>query len=72
MKKIKSILILSLILAGVGCKCIEKETLTNLNDTVMKEYKEYVEKDPNLSESGKKIRLIRVKTFDKLVKEYNE
>ena len=64
------LLILSVSWYATGCKCIEKESLINLNETIIPEYKAYVEKDSNLSERQKAIRLLRIKTFNNLVKEY--
>ena len=66
--KVKSItkvlILLSLIWYTAGCKCIEKESLINLNETIIPEYKAYVEQDSKLSERQKAIRLLRIKTFN--------
>jgi len=55
-----------------GCKCVEKESLINLNETVIPEYKNYVENDGNLSERERRVRLLRVRTFQRLVEEYSK
>lgn len=39
---------------------------------MLPEYGRYVEADPKLSPEGKKIRMIRIKTFQKLVKELTD
>ena len=71
MTKSKLLFILC-VLFFTGCKCIEKESLVNLNETVIPEYKNYVENDGNLSERERRVRLLRVKTFQRLVEEYSK
>jgi hypothetical protein len=61
----KLLLLISLLFAG--CACPEIDSLKSLNETILPEYEAYVEKDENLTEAGKKIRKLRLKTFRRLI-----
>jgi len=70
--KIKLILTLSLLWYSAGCSCPETGTLQNLNETLFPEYEAYVDADPNLTDAGKNIRKLRLKTLRKLINELNK
>ena len=68
----KFIIILCVVIITAGCTCPEVESLNNMKETILPEYEAYVDADPNLSDAGKNIRKLRLKTLRKLIDELNK
>ena len=68
-RKIVALLLLCLLLPACQTTRLDHEAIKSVAFDVLPEYGRYVEADPKLSPEGKKIRLIRIKTFQKLAEE---